>query len=83
MKNKLTDLNDYLFMQLERLNDEELEPEALQAEIARADAMVKVGKTIVANGQLVLDATELATSMPGTVPPSVPAMLTGRSDAVG
>jgi hypothetical protein len=83
MKNKLTDLNDYLFMQLERLNDEDLTPEALQSEIARAGAIVHLGKTIVANGQLVLDATELATSMPGSALPSVPAMLTGRTDAVG
>ena len=56
MKNKLTNLNDHLFEQLERLNDEELQGEELKVEINRSKAISNVAKTIVENARLALDA---------------------------
>lgn len=56
MKNKLTDLNDHLFMALERLNDEDIKGEDLNAEIQRSRAIAGVAKNIVQNAALVLEA---------------------------
>ena len=56
MKNKQTDLNDHLFMQLERLNNEELSPEQLAIEIDRGKSITAVAQQIIANGKLALDA---------------------------
>ncbi len=39
MKNTLSDLNNHLFEQLERLNDEELIEERLDSELRRAEGM--------------------------------------------
>jgi hypothetical protein len=58
MKNKLTDLNDHLFMALERLNSEELSGEKLCEEIDRCKAMSQVANTIIDNGKLMLEAAE-------------------------
>jgi hypothetical protein len=56
VKNRLTDLNDYLFAQLERLADEDLSGEAIATEIQRAGAIVDVADTIVENAcKLVAD----------------------------
>lgn len=46
-KNKITDLRDHMFAQLERLGQENLSPEELQLEIERAKAISEVGKVIV------------------------------------
>ena len=59
MQNTLGDLNNHLFAQLERLNDEELKGEALQEEISRAKAINSVAQQIIANGSLVLEAKKL------------------------
>ena len=60
MKNKLTDLNNHLFEQLERLNDEDLKGEGLNEEINRSKAISDIATNIIKNGQLTLDAYELA-----------------------
>lgn len=59
MKNRLTDLNDYLFAQLERLADEDLTGEAMVAEIQRAESIVSIADTIVDNASLQLSACKL------------------------
>lgn len=56
MKNRLSDLNNHLFEQLERLNDEDTKGDALHVEISRANAMVNVSSQIIANAGLVLKA---------------------------
>ena len=62
MKNNLNSLNDYLFEQLERLNDdEELEKEGvLEKEFKRAKAITDISTAIVNNAKLVLDVKKYA-----------------------
>lgn len=56
MKNKLIDLNNHLFEQLERLNDEELKKEDLEEELKRAETVAKIAQTIINNGELMFKA---------------------------
>ena len=58
-KNKLTDLNDHLFSQIERLNDETLTPEEMEMELKKADAMEKISKQILDTSRTVLDGANL------------------------
>lgn len=54
MKNKYNDLNNYLFEQLERINDDDLDEQQLESAIKKADAITKVAETIIKNGELAL-----------------------------
>ena len=56
MKNKLSDLNNHLFAQIERLGDESIVGDQLKEEIERSRAVNNVAKMIVNNARLALDA---------------------------
>ena len=56
MKNKLTNLNDHLFMQLERLTDEKLKGDKLAEEISRSKAVSQIAGQIIFGGKLALEA---------------------------
>lgn len=63
MKNKLSDLNNHLFEQLERLNDEDLKGEELDKEIRRSQAMGDVAERIIDNANLVFKAAKFNREM--------------------
>lgn len=56
MKNKLTDLNDHLFAELERLGDEDITGDKLFEEINRAKAVSDIATQVISNGTLMLKA---------------------------
>ena len=56
MKNKLIDLNDHLFAQLERLSDEELVGDELTKELQRTKAVTSIAEQIISNADLGLRA---------------------------
>jgi hypothetical protein len=64
-KNKLSDLNDHLFMTLERLGKEDLSNEELEKEIERSKAISTVAGKIIDNARLVLDAQKTAAEYNG------------------
>ena len=73
MRNKITDLNNYLFAQIERLDDEGLTGEVLEKEINRGKAIANIATQIIANGNLQLKAALSAHEMGFTV--KAPALL--------
>lgn len=76
MKNKLSDLNDHLFMQIERLNDETIAGDNLKEEILRAQAITSVANAIVQNGNLAFKAHTHAVEWEKMSKIKLPTMLT-------
>lgn len=58
MKNSLSDLNNILFEQIERLNDDEVMEKSSAQEIERAKAMSSVANQIIQNASLQLQAAK-------------------------
>ena len=56
MKNTLTDLNNHLFAQIERLSEEKITPDKLEMESIRTRNITDVARQVILNAQLVLDA---------------------------
>ncbi|MDR1246130.1 MAG: hypothetical protein LBK57_03780 [Clostridiales Family XIII bacterium] len=64
MKNRLIDLNNHLFAEIERLGDEDLKGDELTKEIERARAITGVASQIIGTGTLALRA---ATAMSNSI----------------
>jgi hypothetical protein len=75
MKNKLSDLNDHLFAEIERLGDEDLNGDALVKEIGRAQAISSVAAQIIANGNLALKAHSISVEWESLSKKKLPVML--------
>jgi hypothetical protein len=82
MKNKLSDLNDHLFAQLDRLADESLTAERLEAEVQRADAIVKLADQITGTAELQLRAAKLFADHGAHVLPMLPQIGAAKSRAI-
>ncbi len=72
MKSRLSDLNDHLFAQLERMRDEDLTPEQIDIEVKRTDAIVDLADQIVRNADLGLRAAKLYVDHGDKVLPMLP-----------
>ncbi|WP_167955095.1 hypothetical protein [Anaerosporobacter faecicola] len=78
MNNKLIDLNNHLFAEMERLGDEELSGENLEKEIERAKAITSVASQIIANGALALKAEQFKSDIVSSKEAKVPKFLEGE-----
>lgn len=54
----MMDLTDHLFEAIERLSDESLTPDEIEAEVHRAHAIGKLSKTVIDAGNLMMRAAE-------------------------
>ena len=78
MKNRLSDLNNHLFAQLERLSDEELTSEQVGQEVERAKAIVSVSDQIVGAAAMQFKAAELVARHGRGVSDMIPESMAGR-----
>lgn len=72
MKNKLSDLNNHLFAQLERLGDEDLTTEQIDQEAKRGEAIVGVADKIIRNAALQIEAAKLVSEYGSDPTPYLP-----------
>lgn len=81
MKNKITDLNNHLFAQLERLGEEGLSADQIDLEVKRTEAMVAVSEQIVRSATVSLKAAELVAEHGFRVGDNLPPLLTAKGEA--
>jgi len=72
VKNKLSDLNNHLFAQLERLSDEAMTAEQIDVEAKRGEAIVAVADQIIRNASLQIQAAKLVSEYGSNPEPYLP-----------
>lgn len=79
MNNNLATLNNYLFEQIETIQDlsEDATNEEIEKTLRKAGAISKIAAQIISNGNLVLRAKELEVTMNGRESTPFPKMLEG------
>lgn len=77
MKNTLGDLNNHLFAQLERLNDEDLTGDELDRELKRSKGICDIARNVIDNANIVLQAAKLKSGLADEYLEHTPKMLEG------
>ncbi|CAK2389035.1 hypothetical protein [Vibrio crassostreae] len=67
MKNKLVDLNNHLFAQMECLSDENITDDKLNEEINHSKTLTTVSRQIIDNVRLALDTKKFRTEYAGRI----------------
>lgn len=87
MKNRLSDLNNHLFAQIERLSDEKMTPEQVETESKRGVAIVAVADQILRHATLQVQTAKMVADHGQKVShllpkfggaPSMPALIDGQ-----
>lgn len=78
MKNKLADLNDHLFAQIERLSDEDLTSEQIDKESKRGESIIGIADQIIKNASLQIQAAKLLSEHGYDPTPHLPAVEGGN-----
>lgn len=78
MKNRLSDLNNHLFAQIERLSDESLTPEQIENEVKRTNAIVDIADQIIGNAGLQFKAAQLVAEHGRGIADMIPESIAGR-----
>ena len=63
MRTTLADLNNILFEQMERLQDDDLKGENLETELKKTKSIVDVANTVIENASLSLEAQKFLIDM--------------------
>lgn len=79
MTGRLSDLNDHLFAQLDRLARTDMSPDDIDREVQRTEAIVAVSEQVVENAKVQLTAAKLFAEHGNTILPHLP--LVGSSSA--
>ena len=58
-RNKVTDLNNHLFAQLEKLGEDDISSENLEIEINRSKAIVSVAQAIIDSNRVTVEAMQV------------------------
>lgn len=73
-KNRLSDLNDHLFAQIERLADEDLPTDKIEIEVKRGNAIVAVADQILRHATLQVQAAKIVSDHGMDPTPHLPAL---------
>jgi hypothetical protein len=73
-KNKLSDLNDHLFAQIERLSEEDLPADKIEIEVKRGNAIVAVADQILRHATLQVQAAKIVSDHGLDPTPHLPAL---------
>jgi hypothetical protein len=65
-RNKISDLRDHLFAQLERLNDEDLTEAKMQLEVQRSKAITAVSSELIESAKMEINFLEATGQLKGS-----------------